>query len=341
MNKCDNCGGEIIFTPEKKGNKCNNCGSVFSVEFNNNFIKKALEDSNKSPATLMTETKNLQCKSCGANMILNKLQTQISCPYCGNTTIVQGRNNKILTIDSVVPFKFSKEEALKMFKKALASKFFVKKGVFHGINLNNITGIYVNAFVFDMATHATYSGVFSYTESVRKKDGTTELVTEYKRVHGQYQNNFNNVTVEANSHIDQSDLHEIMPFNYAEAVEFKEDFMNGYMLEYEDSMFADCVKKAEHLIRTKIEKDLLKQYNCERIVNLDLKIDYLDRKYNYCLLPFYLVTNKHRDKQYTSLINGQTGKIGKLPANAGKIILTILLILGIVAGFIFLAFSGF
>jgi DNA-directed RNA polymerase subunit RPC12/RpoP len=167
MNKCDNCGGEIVFTPEEKGNKCNNCGSVFEVEHNNNFVKKPLSDANKSPTTtVMADTKNLQCKSCGANMILNKLQTQVNCRYCGNTTILQGRNNKILAIDSVVPFNFKFRLEISLSNTAGIMCFFSEVCCF-------ISGTFVNF-------RLSFSGTFLFS----KTTGTINSELESSKIKG-------------------------------------------------------------------------------------------------------------------------------------------------------------
>ena len=44
-----------------------------------------------------------------------------------------------------------------------------------------------------------------------------------------------------------------MPFEYASAVDFKEDFMRGYILEYENKMLKERVAELEsELAATKI-----------------------------------------------------------------------------------------
>ena len=43
INKCENCGGRIIFSPKNKGNVCEKCGSVFSIEYVQSFDKNPFE----------------------------------------------------------------------------------------------------------------------------------------------------------------------------------------------------------------------------------------------------------------------------------------------------------
>ena len=337
MNNCKNCGGEVVFTPKVRGNTCANCGSVFATEYVYKFVKKPIAESyNLESSTYEKNSKSLKCDSCGATMVLNKLQTQSSCPYCGNTSVIESRRKKLMAIDSVIPFSFSKQEAFNKFKHTLHSKFYANTKPFRGISLKNVAGVYVNSFVFDMATTSSYSGVFSYTKTTKDKDGNTKHETVHKAVHGVHKGVFKNVTIESNSHIEQSDLYSIMPFNFASAVEFKEDFMNGYLLEYENTKFDDCVNKAERIVKNRIENELLREHNCDRIVSLTLNTNYVEKKYNYCLLPFYLFSNVYKNTKYTSLMNGQTGKVGKLPTNIWKVLLTVFLICGFIVGIILL-----
>ena len=105
-------------------------------------------------------------------------------------------------------------------------------------------------------------------------------------------------------------------------------------------MFNDCVKVAEKIIRNELERELLKQYNCDKIESLSMNTNYIDRKYNYCLLPVYFVNTVHKDKKYQVLMNGQTAKIGKLPKDIWRIFLTVLLACGIVTAIILLIVFG-
>ena len=337
IKNCKNCGGNISFEPKKKANVCENCGSSFPIEYNYNFNKKPFSENVALKSDPFAKSiKSLKCESCGANMLLNKFETQKECPYCGNTSITESRKNKLMYIDSIIPFSFSKVEALKKLKTHINTKFYVKKAVFTKATEKDIQGMYINTFVFDLLTDTSYSGVLSYTETYKDKDGKTTSKTSYKTVNGNLEKLYNNITIEANSHIEQQDLLSIMPYEFDSAVDFKEDFMHGYLLEYEDKMFEECFKTAERIVKKYIEKDILNKYHCDNIVRLSANTTYLDNTYNYCLLPIYRVSAIYKDKKYTALINGQSGKIGKMPINVWRVLLTIFLSCGLVVGIILL-----
>lgn len=331
MNKCKNCAGQIIFNPSKKGNECKNCGSVFSVRYNKEFKKNSFDQAaDLDKEKLNRELKQLTCNSCGASILIKKNQFQAKCAYCGRPALAEFNKYKLTNIDSVVPFSFGKAEALEIFRSKVSRKAFCNKKIFKKMSEKDLVGAYINAFVFDFAVTATYSGVFSYTRTVTDSEGNTTTRTIIKHVNGTHNATFENLTVEANSNFSQADLKSIEPFEYGSAVCFCNDFMNGYMLEYKDSSFNDCLNQAEQIINSKIKTALLRKHNCERIVSIDLSLTYLNKKYNYCLLPvyFFTTTDKKKNKSHKVVMNGQTGKVGKLPLSAGKILSLVFGILG-------------
>ena len=338
LKNCENCGGQLRFSPKDKGNVCSSCGTVFPVAYNYSFNKKTFDEHTIDQSTdeLANSLRSFKCKSCGANVLLSKFQMQTVCPYCGNSTIVKSKSKNLLYIDSILPFTFGKADALKKFKTTVNKKFYANKKVFRKINENNVSGIYANAFVFDISTASTYRGVFSYTDTYRTRDGKVETRTHYKNVSGIFDKAYKNITIEANSNIEQAELASIMPFEYGSAVEFKEDFMYGYMLEYKDKMFNSCVATAETIIKEDIKQQLLKKHACTKIEQLTLNTDYIDRRYNYCLLPIYLISSEVKDKRYKVVMNGQTGKVGKLPKDKLRVFLTVIFVCLLVVGAILL-----
>lgn len=340
LKKCSNCGGELKFSPKDKGNLCDSCGSVFPIEYVPEFVKKPFEESKKMPEDNISDSmKNMRCKSCGANVLLTKLQVQSYCPYCGSSTVDESESKKLMYIDSIIPFSFGKAEALAKFKHAVNKRFYANKNVLKSVKESDIHGSYINAFVFDFDTRSSYSGTFSYQRTYTDSDGDTRSETVYKHVSGVYEKIFSNLAVEANSNLEQRELSSVEPFEYVSAVDFNENFMYGYMLEYQDKMFNDCVEIAEGLIRSNIERALLAKHHCDRIVSIKLDTQYFDKKYNYCLLPIYFVSTQVKDKKYRVVMNGQTGLVGKLPKSVGRILLTVFLIIfGLVGISLFVAF---
>ena len=338
MNECKNCGGNLYFSPKDVGKVCESCGSVFPIKYDYDVIKmdfSKAKDLNNNESE--QSVNRFECKSCGASLVLNKKDIKATCPYCGSEVIEKIGNKKLVNINSIIPFSFDKEEALIKFHQRLMKNFYANKKVFKGLKQEDFNGVYVNAFVFDLNTNVQYDGVFSYTQTYRDRKGNSKSVVKYKNVRGTFDKFFNNLTIEANSKLNQNELNQILPYDYSKSVKFDVDFTYGYAFEYHNEMFDDCFIKAENFIKNQIKNELLKKYNCERVESLNLYINYTDKKYNYCLLPVYFVNKKHKDKNYNVLMNGQSGALSRLPKSVGKILLTIFMVLGLVAGIILLS----
>lgn len=339
LKKCTNCGGQILFSPKDKGNKCVNCASVFPIKYDYNFEKKPFSESiHEEKEEYVNSVERIRCDSCGANVLLDKLEAQTKCPYCGNSQIVKANRARLMRIDSIVPFTFGKAEANSKLKAQVRKRFYANKKIFRNITERDIHASYINAVVFDLSTSSTYSGTLSYTVERENAQGEKTKITRTRNVSGVIDKVFNNLTIEANSNLNQQELLAIMPFMYDSAVDFKTEFMNGYMLEYKDRMFDDCFALAEKVVRRRIEKEILRKHKCDEIEDVQLNIGYTDKKYNYCLLPVYFANSIVKDKKYTALINGQTGKVGNLPVNKWRIFLVLLLACGFIVAMIILIF---
>lgn len=332
--ECKNCGGRVEFSPKNKGCICVNCGSIFPIKYNLGMKKYEFSQADNLNVTSNNDIKSFKCTSCGATVLVNKNEIKTTCMYCGNSSIAQVGENKMININSVIPFSFNKDEAVLKFNNSVMHSFFANKKVLKGVNIENFQGIYVNAFVFDLNVNAIYNGVLSYTETYRTKKGESRSRVVYRNVNGSLNKLFNNLAIESNSHINQEQLNQILPFDYSQAVEFKKEFTYGYAFEYHDEQFSKCFSRAETIVKNNIKSSILKKHGCDRIESLNLFIDYVDKKYNYCLLPVYFVNKKYKDKNYQVLMNGQTGALSSLPKNVGKIFLMILLIFGAAAGII-------
>ena len=62
------------------------------------------------------------CPSCGAELLCDATTAATSCPYCGNPSVIPGQFTGILKPDFVLPFKLSKEDAIKALKKHYLKK---------------------------------------------------------------------------------------------------------------------------------------------------------------------------------------------------------------------------
>lgn len=328
--KCSGCGGALEFSPKDKGNRCLNCGKIKPIDFKYTFDKNPIENAKIKYSNTNKKLVGLICQSCGAHLILNNYKLQKTCPYCNNSQLVSAEEIKEYNFETIVPFAFSREDALEQLKEHIKKKKFVKRKAYKNISKDEIEGLYINSFVFDFDTSTSYSGTLSYTTEERDREGNVKSVTHYKNVSGVIDIPYKNVTIEANSNVLQSDIFGILPYDYSKAVEFRDDFMAGYILEYPDKSITDAYTLAKSRVDSDVKVRVLNKHSCDRVVSLSLDTTYSNEKYNYTLLPLYILKPKD-NKLKNVYINGQTGKISGLKLSATKILLLILFIIGGIA----------
>ena len=93
--------------------------------------------------------KAYSCPSCGAELLCDESTAATSCPYCGNPTVVPGQFAGQLKPDFIIPFKYSKEDAVKALKEHCVGKIFLPKSFTNENHIQKIQGIYVPFWMFD------------------------------------------------------------------------------------------------------------------------------------------------------------------------------------------------
>ncbi len=328
--KCASCGGNMAFSPKDKGLKCQFCQNVTKLDYDFNIDKhNYVENAEDMEAynNFATESKVFKCSNCGANVILNKLEVAKKCPYCGSSYVAEEKEMPSLKPDAIIPFKYSKEEACRLYKQRVKKKWFLPNEFKKAPPDDNIAGVYVPCFSFDAKTFTTYKGVLAYTTTV-VVNGKTQTSTTYQNISGQKNTNQRDVIVETSSHLTQDIFDKLKPFSTAELVKFTPDFILGYSVEYYDNSLTNCKKIADAMMEKVIKNQILSQYSYSSVVSYSQKTIFSDEKYDYCILPIYQVRYKYKNKDYLTYMNGQTGKLaGKMPKSPVKITFFVILIL--------------
>ena len=83
------------------------------------------------------------------NSSATKIRRPPPVPYCGNPTVVPGQFSGQLRPDFIIPFKLSKEAAVKALKEHYKGKFFLPKSFTRENHVQEIQGIYVPFWMFD------------------------------------------------------------------------------------------------------------------------------------------------------------------------------------------------
>ena len=130
--KCPNCGGELVFNPEKQMFSCPYCASDFTeAEMEERYHTqnetaqkeadadaKTLKDENDE-AAFEEHTRLYECPSCGAQIIADETTSATFCYYCHNPVVLAGRLKGNYKPAYVLPFAVQRDAAEKEIRQCL------------------------------------------------------------------------------------------------------------------------------------------------------------------------------------------------------------------------------
>ena len=345
VQKCQNCGGDLIFNPAKNGLVCKRCGNFQSVTGELTTEKSFQTLLNNAP-TWQKDTAVLRCEHCGAKTVVSKFDLVARCDYCGAANMVKTTEHPGLRPDTIVLFDMNHAEADKQVSSWLAKRLFTPSSFKQQLLKNRqLKGIYYPAFTFDAQVIGKFTGTLVQTSSTTVMvDGqeTVQTQTTRRPISDIEMQSFDDILILANnSEIKPKVLSKIQPFDTNHGKAFQQSYLSGFTVAQASKDAQECWTEAklqmEQAVRNKISERFIS--DSTSFENLRVNVDFTNITYKYVLLPIYLGNFDYKGNKYPLYMNGQTGKIsGKTPRSFWKIFFTCLAAGALAFGFgIFLA----
>lgn len=341
--KCPQCDGVMSFDPASGGLKCPFCGHVEAVQ-----LATAVNESDEVITTAQeldfgsaekTENcnwgvakKTVICKNCGGEAVYDALQIAGTCPYCGSQQVMESHDVNTLAPGGVCPFRVSKDQALDLFKKWIKGKWFAPKKAKESASPEGMNGLYLPYWTFDADTSTEYKAKYGIDKTYTDSDGDTHTTTDWYNTKGEYSEFIDDYLIMATSRHNPSVLKDIEPFNTAENVIYKPEYVSGFVTERYSLGLKDAWEKAKGFIISRLKDHISalikKEKHADHVKDVKMSTEFDNVTYKYLLLPVWSAAYTYEGKVYEFMVNGQTGKVGgKYPVSVGKVILTILIVL--------------
>ena len=119
-------------------------------------------------------------------------------------------------------------------------------------------------------------------------------------------------------------------------VSYSPQYLSGFGAECYTISLEDAHREAnvimENELRSMARQDVRRQY--DEVRNVRIAPDYRAETFKHILIPVYATAYTYKNKNYTVLINGQSGKIrGDYPKSPVKIAVILAIIIALLAGF--------
>lgn len=320
--KCPNCNGALEYDPASDKMHCAHCG--------NDYFMWELDENEVEPEFM--ECKVYTCTSCGAELSVSDTEVSTYCAYCGQPTIVYNRVDKTQKPKYIIPFKITKEEA----ENAIRDKF--DKGLFVPSKIKNfeserVIGIYLPYFLYD----------------VYYVDKLSVIVNKYNHFI-EADCDFMQVCHECSTTVSDELAQDLEPYDLTKLEDFNPIYLSGFYADKSDVLPEMLSNNIFYKCRKMFENEIKNRFHDKEANLYGSNPKYEIKGVEYAFLPVWFMTFQYKNKPYTMMVNGQTGKVvGTIPERKGKafglyIFMTIAIIILSIAlgmgGYLFAFYAG-
>lgn len=324
--KCLNCGATISFNPKKNKFVCEYCRGEFTIDEIEASKKNKKANNLEKEFNYMEDMEGYHCNNCGAEIISLDNIASTTCIYCKSNAIIKNRLTGIYKPDSIITFKYKKEDAIKAFLETCKGRLLIPKGFNDSKNISEMEGLYVPFWLYDLKNDAylkaSCTRVSSWSDS-----RYIYTKTSYYNVERGGELTFESIPNDAATRFDDTIMNAIEPFDYKELKEFKTSYLAGFLSEKYDVLKDSAYQNAKERIEEDSKKYLQSQisgYSSVIVKNSKNEIKVNDTR--YILLPVFVLNIKYNEKIYHFAMNGQTGKlVGEIPVDKKKLFLLIII----------------
>lgn len=305
---CKNCGYPLVYDPISRKVVCDACSSAFDAESIEAYSKE-FESASDAVQEFM-ECHVYSCNSCGGEIIINGSETSTTCIYCGSPSVIFNRISKERRPDFILPFQFSREQAVQVIKQRLGNGYFVPDE-FKKITAESIRGIYIPYWLADVY-HAESCVIHTSHEVGDSVTYDFYSCTGYMK--------FNNMLIEASMELNDESSKRLEPYDFRGLKKFDEEYLLGFYSDMSDINYGELRRVADERSKRDFRSVMSKHASgSSQYVESSKGATLIDKNLKYAFLPAWFVTIPFDGKPNTILVNGQTGKVvGGIPWNKKK-----------------------
>jgi len=301
--RCRNCGGNVVYSPEKHRMYCPFCES---------------EDSGERTEG-QTGVLSL-CPNCGGEVPVQVHTSATQCPYCDSYLIFNERVEGAYAPKMMIPFQIGKETCKQSLRDKFKKCLFAPTDFLSEARLEGMQGIYVPYWFYDYDTGCFFEGEGTKVRVWRSGDKEYTETSVYA-IHRDLDISFEKIPVDASEQMPDEVMDLLAPFQYGQMVDFEPGFLSGFYGE-KYNMTADVVENRARALMQEDAERLLREsfagYGGIKTIRQDIRIRKSQTAYG--LLPIWKYLYRYQDQEYPFYVNGQTGKIvGTAPFSVQKL----------------------
>ena len=281
----------------------------------------------------------LDCKNCGAQILLEPGTITHQCPFCGSSQVFQHTfAQDRMRPRFIIPFMVEDREAKKTILSWLDESWMTPPDLAKRAGIDELRGLYVPFWTFTALCQATWKAQVGHTQWYTDSDGNRKSRTVWKWENGRVRDNIRDHLVAGTDKLNQNLVKSVASFGLGELKEYDPSFIAGFNAQTYDVDRDRAWEQGRHEMRVIIKKSCTNQASTQKIRNFSMSMDFDDESWRLVLLPVYLTTYRYDDETFQVMVNGQNRTIvGQRPIDwrrvlaAGTASFIPAIILGIIA----------
>ena len=344
MYACPNCGANIKFDPATQLMKCEYCGTEIlptdhmfnrsaeeekGIDLDAAPSKEAEKDGQEEPDEREEyEVTYYTCPQCGGELITEDTTAATFCSYCGSSNILEMRVGKEKKPDYIIPFKITKDDCVREYKKTLNRAIFAPNDFRKDETIERFRGIYMPYWVYDVKAEGTINS----RGKVQKRRGDY-IYTSHYAVESDVDIDYNGFSYDASSSFEDRLSEAIAPFDIKDSTEFRSSYLSGFYADTSDVDNSLYGNDAKQVVLSDAAKNIFAspEYSKHGVSAADIAAS-LEKKgakttAKFGMFPVWFLSNKNGDRVSYAVVNGQTGKVAMdIPIDILKYFLGVLII---------------
>lgn len=330
--ECPGCGANLKYLPEKEALYCEYCETQISLKGESSTEElDFLANCDKTINDWGASSKVVHCENCGAHNVISKHDITSNCPFCGSSAVINSNELVGEKPNRVIPFKIGKKDVVVNYQKWLKKRFFAPNKLKKNLPNPLVNGVYIPSWTYDTNTLSTYKGRLGkrYTTTVGSgKNRRTVTRIRYFSISGTHKTALDDILICSGDKLEQSVLDKLTPYNTNDSYLYDERYLAGFSAEHYKLSLKDGWNVAKSKGKRIIEHQILSKYHYDVVDYLKVNTIYDKIQYKYVILPVWICLYKYDKKDYSFMVNGETGKIvGKTPISPIKVTLVVILVI--------------
>ncbi|MEM7305120.1 MAG: primosomal protein N' (replication factor Y) - superfamily II helicase [Planctomycetota bacterium] len=331
---CENCAAGTRWDPDADALLCDHCGHKKPVpRAEGTIVERSLDEAGQAARGFGLEVRIAKCGNCGAQVSFDDTATSKDCVYCGSSSVLeQQANRNTLRPESLVPLDVGRDSVEANFRAWLGGLWFRPNALKDTRRRFDAVGVYVPFWTFDCAVHSDWSadaGHYYYVTQHYWATVNGKRVRRSRRVRkvrwvpawGQRYDEFDDLLILACDGQSGALVRKLGRFDTKGLVPYRPEYLAGWRAgEYSIDLtqgWEAAKARVEDVQKKRCAGDVPGDTHRRlRVLNHLQEV-----RWKHVLLPMWSLTYRYKQKTYTVLVHGQSGKVvGEAPYSWLKIL---------------------